>query len=1048
MSLRNSLSSLLLISIAALSGCNGASTPEGGPSPIDGPGPDDLSGEDGVFESANPASENGSRGALGGPGTATSAGESADNAGGVPPGAAPQDPSPGDGDADPGRAIAEADIIQIEGDTLYALSQYGGLSAIDIGTQDQLTMLGRKKIVATPFEMYVQQGIVFALYQGYGEYVQNTDESWSWAQTSHVIVLDARDPANITQLSKFAVPGYIADSRIVGDVLYVASFEDGYCWGCTENAPKTTVISLNVANPAQVSKVDQITFDEQPNYSWHRSIAVTDQRMYVAGPEWGQNGPIGSTIQVIDISDPSGNMVEGATVQVAGQINNRWQMDEYEGVFRVLSQAPEWNLTSPPHVQTFTVVSSNELTPLGDTTLSLPRPEQLQSVRFDGTRAYAITFQQTDPLFTIDLSDPAAPVQAGELVMPGWVYHMEPRGDRVVGLGYDNSSGTGSLHVSLFDVSDLSAPTMLARVNFGGEWGWFAEDQDRIHKAFKVLDDAGLVLMPFSGWSYTDLDANGCGSGEWQSGIQLIDWANDTLTLRGIAPTLGSARRGFLHNERLFAMSDDRVESFDITDRDAPATTAKTALAQNVTQLLPVGDRALRIGQNWWTNLTQVDVADLADVDTPLVDSALEVTHATNQCYGGEYLQGALSDDDRGYLIYQKYDYDPITSKETQSTRVVTVDASGEIPTVLGEAVLAEGANNAYYYSYYTPYGLVDHGVPMLNVDSTLVTSHTEYTYPDPNNSPIPVVTVSELRVMDLSDPNQASVATVDLPTGLGSTGLMKSGSIVARSHYEASKTTAGAVRFFLDRVDVSDPAHPQVLPSINVPGSLLAFDAASSRALTVDYRSAVRTTTSQECYETANSYFYAPNDPNFNWQTGLASCVQVLYSINLVSFANGIATRLGHRALEAGEAVGQLAVGDDRAFLTLTGNYGYGFYGPGIAVDCAGPCGGYYSSFQETELPVLTVSGLSSGEFAVGRVNVPGGDYWGYAPIVAQGARAALSSGWRGSLSVIDASDASAPSVVRNVEVAGYVNQLTLIGNTAVAAMGYDGVQTISLGD
>jgi hypothetical protein len=305
--------------------------------------------------------------------------------------------------------------------------------------------------------------------------------------------------------------------------------------------------------------------------------------MYVAGPEWGQNGPIGSTIQVIDISDPAGNMVEGATVQVAGQINSRWQMDEYEGVFRVISQSPEWNLVEPPHVQTYTVVSSNQLTPLGSTTLAIPRPEQLQSVRFDGPRAYAITFQQTDPLFTIDLSDPAAPVQAGELVMPGFVYHMEPRGDRVLGLGLDNTSGTGSLHVSLFDVSDLSAPTMIDRVNFGGEWGWFAEDQDRIHKAFRVLDDAGLVLMPFSGWSYDDLDVNGCGYGTWQSGVQLIDWANDTLTLRGIAPTLGSARRGFLHGERLFAMSDDRVESFDITDRDAPAPTAKAALAQNVT---------------------------------------------------------------------------------------------------------------------------------------------------------------------------------------------------------------------------------------------------------------------------------------------------------------------------------------------------------------------------------------------------------------------------------------------------------------------------------
>jgi hypothetical protein len=308
-------------------------------------------------------------------------------------------------------------------------------------------------------------------------------------------------------------------------------------------------------------------------------------------------------------------------------------------------------------------------------------------------------------------------------------------------------------------------------------------------------------------------------------------------------------------------------------------------------------------------------------------------------------------------------------------------------------------------------------------------------------------VTVSELRVMDLSDPSQASVATVDLPTGLGTTGLMKSGSIVARSHYETSPTTQGAVRFYLDQVDVSDPAQPQLLEPVNIPGSLLAFDAANSRALTVDYRSTVRNTTSQDCYETANSYFYPPSDPNFDYTNGTAPCVQILYSINLVSFADGVATRLGRHALAAGEAVGQVALGANRAFMTLRANSFYG-YGPGIAVDCAGPCGYYGGGFAETELPLLTVAGLESGEFAVGRVTIKGGDYWSYSPIVAQGARAALSNGWRGSLSVIDASDAAAPSVVRTVEVGGYVNQLTLIGNTAVAAMGYDGVQTISLGD
>lgn len=129
----------------------------------------------------------------------------------------------------------------------------------------------------------------------------------------------------------------------------------------------------------------------------------------------------------------------------------------------------------------------------------LPRPERLRSVRFDGDRAYAITFEQTDPLFTIDLGEPAAPVQARELEIPGWVFHMHPQGDRVLGLGFDDGNAAGSLTVSLFDVSDLESPGLLSRVNFGGDYGWLAEDQDRIHKAFNILDEENLILVPFSG---------------------------------------------------------------------------------------------------------------------------------------------------------------------------------------------------------------------------------------------------------------------------------------------------------------------------------------------------------------------------------------------------------------------------------------------------------------------------------------------------------------------------------------------------------------------
>ena len=118
------------------------------------------------------------------------------------------------------------------------------------------------------------------------------------------------------------------------------------------------------------------------------------------------------------------------------------------------------------------LITGNDVQRAGSLTIQLPQSnEVLQSVRFDGTRAYAITSEQRDPLFTFDLSDPEHPQQRGQLELPGWVYHMEPRGNRMYALGYDQQNPAGSLNVSLFDVSNLDQPQLIQRVNFGGDWG-------------------------------------------------------------------------------------------------------------------------------------------------------------------------------------------------------------------------------------------------------------------------------------------------------------------------------------------------------------------------------------------------------------------------------------------------------------------------------------------------------------------------------------------------------------------------------------------------
>lgn len=95
----------------------------------------------------------------------------------------------------------------------------------------------------------------------------------------------------------------------------------------------------------------------------------------------------------------------------------------------------------------------------------LGRGEQIYAVRFAGPVGYVVTFRQADPLYTLDLSDPAQPRVVGELLLSGYSAYLDPIDPtHVIGVGQDaNAQGqTQGTQISLFDVSDLAAPVRLA----------------------------------------------------------------------------------------------------------------------------------------------------------------------------------------------------------------------------------------------------------------------------------------------------------------------------------------------------------------------------------------------------------------------------------------------------------------------------------------------------------------------------------------------------------------------------------------------------------
>jgi hypothetical protein len=489
--------------------------------------------------------------------------------------------SPGGGEGQ--RAIAEADIVQLDGGRLYAMSKSGTVSVVDVSAPGRLTLLGQTTLPGEPFEMYRRGELLVVMAngaQGTGDGVPRTDRGAG----AVVTLLDLRD-ARLAPVAAFAVPGELADSRIVGDVLYLATYENSACFRCGPK-PRTMVTSFDLATPADMRQVDQLSFESNApdGYNlpwgshWKRSIFVTDQRLYIGGHadiapgELSRNASKEGIIDVIDVSDPAGRLRPGARLTVAGAILSRWQLEERNGILRVISQrgaGRTGNGIGAPEVDTFRVDGPQSFAPLGHMTMRLPRQEGLRAVRFDEARAYAITYNQTDPLFVIDLSDPRSPVQRGELFMPGFMFHLEPHGDRLIGLGVDRADPQGSLNVSLFDVSDARAPRMIKRVafatpNVGEDYailnGELAEDQDRIQKAFRVLG-RGLVVVPFTALA-PSTRSEGCANEG--GGVQLVDWSGDTLTKSALLPLPGNPRRAFENAGELVAVSDSNVRSYSL----------------------------------------------------------------------------------------------------------------------------------------------------------------------------------------------------------------------------------------------------------------------------------------------------------------------------------------------------------------------------------------------------------------------------------------------------------------------------------------------------
>lgn len=215
-----------------------------------------------------------------------------------------------------------------------------------------------------------------------------------------------------------------------------------------------------------------------------------------------------------------------ASGSVAGTLLNQFSMDAYDGVLRVATTdasafwgipmavegdaavgsaggtgvsgasaapSPAASPAAPGSRVTTLRQDGERLVRVGEVD-GLGRGEQIYAVRFVGPLGYVVTFRQTDPLFVVNLADPAHPKLTGELKLPGFSAYLHPAGDGLLlGVGQDatDEGRVTGLSLSLFDVHDPAEPRRIAKVKLPQAFS----DAQGDHHAFTLAGD--LVLIPF-----------------------------------------------------------------------------------------------------------------------------------------------------------------------------------------------------------------------------------------------------------------------------------------------------------------------------------------------------------------------------------------------------------------------------------------------------------------------------------------------------------------------------------------------------------------------
>ncbi len=457
------------------------------------------------------------------------------------------------------KGVKEADIVKTDENYIYYLDEYHENIWIAEAKDGKATRIGQVEVLADlPMvdDFYLSGDTLVTIGSEWNDMTDRT--------TTVAVIYDISDRTSPVKLNEYRQSGYLVSSRMVENELYLITDYTFYYYGNNQYIPYVT--GENGYDRMNISDICAFPMQEQPEYVITGAVDISsgkqlktrakavlgasqdvycntenlfitgyyydynsyiyeDEESYILddgteifGGDVGEDTETGMTDSESDVlagTEPSwrsGTRIlkvalndgdprfVGSTL-VEGYVNNQFSMDEKDGFLRIATTSTN---AHGYDINNLFVLDEN-LKQVGEVT-GFAKDEHVEAVRYIGEKAYVITYEQTDPLFVIDLSDPTSPKIEGSVEIDGFSTLLVPAGNNTLfGIGHATATTKfgevqEGLKLVTFDVSDPSVPKVSDAKEFLNAYS----DVQYNHKALIKNAAADYYAIPYN--QYDDDD--------------------------------------------------------------------------------------------------------------------------------------------------------------------------------------------------------------------------------------------------------------------------------------------------------------------------------------------------------------------------------------------------------------------------------------------------------------------------------------------------------------------------------------------------------------